>query len=353
MCLFIEAAELSVCCRNLKCLTCATCGDFAVLSSVWEKSTSCRINTIISLFPVVRPCCPLSWLPRFVPGFFRAPSHSLAMVSCRLSALCFPALAGRRCRGDKSPFCRMEVLSRYCTIPGYKQMCCRSCDGSTDSDPTDVAPTDVMDAGLTSTDPSPSVNTFMQYGSSSAWLDLFSISDPTDEHPTTVSPTTVLYSTAFPSMPFEYTDTMVTLGDTGDGQVTTSSAPFSSTAPHKEKATGDLSETNFVDVPYWKPGLDHNVSPNYLNRRRTRNKHILELLAERRRQNPPAKRKTSVWQRNRFSLTGALYGPISSVMVCQILKNNCKEIKTWKIQLYIYRTKELYRYLPCVCINEL
>ncbi|XP_072562614.1 A disintegrin and metalloproteinase with thrombospondin motifs 2-like isoform X2 [Paramormyrops kingsleyae] len=208
-------------------------------------------------------------------------------------------ISNRRCRGDKSPFCRMEVLSRYCTIPGYKQMCCRSCDGSTDPDPTDVTPmdvtpTDVTDAGLTSTDPSPSMNTFMKYSSSSTWLDLFSFSDPTDEHPTTVSPTTVLYSTTFPSMPFEYTDTMVTLGDIGDGQVTTSSAPFSSTAPPKEKATGDLSETNFIDVPYWKPGLDHNVSPNYLNRRRTRNKYILELLAERRRQNPPAKRKMRV-----------------------------------------------------------
>ncbi|KAM7397386.1 hypothetical protein PAMA_005609 [Pampus argenteus] len=33
----------------------------------------------------------------------------------------------QRCRGDRSVFCRMEVLSRYCSITGYRQMCCKSC----------------------------------------------------------------------------------------------------------------------------------------------------------------------------------------------------------------------------------
>ncbi|CAI5784843.1 disintegrin and metalloproteinase with thrombospondin motifs 3 [Podarcis lilfordi] len=31
------------------------------------------------------------------------------------------------CLGDKSIFCQMEVLSRYCSIPGYKKLCCESC----------------------------------------------------------------------------------------------------------------------------------------------------------------------------------------------------------------------------------
>ncbi|KAM6984252.1 A disintegrin and metalloproteinase with thrombospondin motifs 2-like [Tautogolabrus adspersus] len=33
----------------------------------------------------------------------------------------------QRCRGDRSVFCQREVLSRYCSIPGYRQMCCKSC----------------------------------------------------------------------------------------------------------------------------------------------------------------------------------------------------------------------------------
>uniref|UniRef100_UPI0037E7F2D5 A disintegrin and metalloproteinase with thrombospondin motifs 2-like n=1 Tax=Semicossyphus pulcher TaxID=241346 RepID=UPI0037E7F2D5 len=39
-----------------------------------------------------------------------------------------PKISSRqRCRGDRSVFCRMEVLSRYCSIAGYQQMCCKSC----------------------------------------------------------------------------------------------------------------------------------------------------------------------------------------------------------------------------------
>lgn len=29
--------------------------------------------------------------------------------------------------GDKSIFCQMEVLARYCSIPGYNKLCCESC----------------------------------------------------------------------------------------------------------------------------------------------------------------------------------------------------------------------------------
>ncbi|XP_077417122.1 A disintegrin and metalloproteinase with thrombospondin motifs 3 isoform X4 [Vanacampus margaritifer] len=31
------------------------------------------------------------------------------------------------CHGDKSIFCQMEVLARYCSIPGYSKLCCDSC----------------------------------------------------------------------------------------------------------------------------------------------------------------------------------------------------------------------------------
>uniref|UniRef100_A0A674B4R2 ADAM metallopeptidase with thrombospondin type 1 motif, 2a n=1 Tax=Salmo trutta TaxID=8032 RepID=A0A674B4R2_SALTR len=32
-----------------------------------------------------------------------------------------------QCKGDRSAFCRMEVLNRYCSNRGYRQMCCKSC----------------------------------------------------------------------------------------------------------------------------------------------------------------------------------------------------------------------------------
>ncbi|XP_075058445.1 A disintegrin and metalloproteinase with thrombospondin motifs 3 isoform X3 [Mixophyes fleayi] len=31
------------------------------------------------------------------------------------------------CLGDKSIFCQMEVLARYCSIPGYNKLCCKTC----------------------------------------------------------------------------------------------------------------------------------------------------------------------------------------------------------------------------------
>uniref|UniRef100_A0A8C2Z0N7 ADAM metallopeptidase with thrombospondin type 1 motif 2 n=1 Tax=Cyclopterus lumpus TaxID=8103 RepID=A0A8C2Z0N7_CYCLU len=44
-----------------------------------------------------------------------------------------PPCSGHRCRGDRSVFCRMEVLSRYCSIAGYRKMCCKSCSNLTNS----------------------------------------------------------------------------------------------------------------------------------------------------------------------------------------------------------------------------
>uniref|UniRef100_A0A3Q0SBJ1 ADAM metallopeptidase with thrombospondin type 1 motif, 3 n=1 Tax=Amphilophus citrinellus TaxID=61819 RepID=A0A3Q0SBJ1_AMPCI len=35
------------------------------------------------------------------------------------------------CNGDKSIFCQMEVLARYCSIPGYNKLCCDSCNKRT------------------------------------------------------------------------------------------------------------------------------------------------------------------------------------------------------------------------------
>lgn len=38
-----------------------------------------------------------------------------------------PLLLDEPCLGDKSIFCQMEVLARYCSIPGYNKLCCESC----------------------------------------------------------------------------------------------------------------------------------------------------------------------------------------------------------------------------------
>uniref|UniRef100_A0A2K5KEU0 ADAM metallopeptidase with thrombospondin type 1 motif 14 n=2 Tax=Colobus angolensis palliatus TaxID=336983 RepID=A0A2K5KEU0_COLAP len=51
------------------------------------------------------------------------------------------------CTGDRSVFCQMEVLDRYCSIPGYHRLCCVSCikkasgpNPSPDPGPTSLPP---------------------------------------------------------------------------------------------------------------------------------------------------------------------------------------------------------------------
>ncbi|XP_061586706.1 A disintegrin and metalloproteinase with thrombospondin motifs 3 [Cololabis saira] len=61
------------------------------------------------------------------------------MVTCRIGDQCNgekpetvrPCRLGpchdEPCSGDRSIFCQMEVLARYCSIPGYNKLCCDSC----------------------------------------------------------------------------------------------------------------------------------------------------------------------------------------------------------------------------------
>ncbi|XP_047441070.1 A disintegrin and metalloproteinase with thrombospondin motifs 2-like isoform X2 [Mugil cephalus] len=49
----------------------------------------------------------------------------------------FPKISSRqRCHGDRSVFCRMEVLKRYCSLPDYWRICCKSCSNVTETVPT-------------------------------------------------------------------------------------------------------------------------------------------------------------------------------------------------------------------------
>ncbi|XP_045886115.1 A disintegrin and metalloproteinase with thrombospondin motifs 2-like [Micropterus dolomieu] len=48
----------------------------------------------------------------------------------------FPKISSRqRCHGDRSVFCRMEVLKRYCSLPDFQRMCCKSCSNVTIAEP--------------------------------------------------------------------------------------------------------------------------------------------------------------------------------------------------------------------------
>ncbi|KAG8454217.1 hypothetical protein GDO86_000743 [Hymenochirus boettgeri] len=81
-----------------------------------------------------------------------------SMRECKLSAC-----SDEPCLGDKSIFCQMEVLARYCSIPGYNKLCCESCSKRGTQQPpylTEAAetedelifdPSDLYQAGMTPT----------------------------------------------------------------------------------------------------------------------------------------------------------------------------------------------------------
>ncbi|XP_062976895.1 A disintegrin and metalloproteinase with thrombospondin motifs 2 [Elgaria multicarinata webbii] len=141
------------------------------------------------------------------------------------------------CQGDKSMFCRMEVLYRYCAIPGYNKLCCSSC--SKYSNKT---------------------------GSNSTRSNQSKVNDIEED-----------------ITPILTTPVEVHIPHTTSGPPLVSKANITSS-----NATVDRPEGNTVDVPYKIHGLENEVPQhNIILRRRppyerTKNQRIQELIAEKR-----------------------------------------------------------------------
>uniref|UniRef100_A0A672FXN5 ADAM metallopeptidase with thrombospondin type 1 motif, 2 n=1 Tax=Salarias fasciatus TaxID=181472 RepID=A0A672FXN5_SALFA len=186
-----------------------------------------------------------------------------------------------RCRGDRSVFCRMEVLSRYCSIPGYRQMCCKSCSQGNFSNPVNqssVAP--------------PTESSVAPHARKTALPHLFRNQSPT------IPPVTVSMVTSPTEAPFRTSTSIITATSSG-GKILQVSTNHS----HKDQAVAGSSpsffplvkkDNNSVDeVPYQIVGLDGEVGRSQQNyfvprmpriRERTHNKRIQQLLNEKRRQ---------------------------------------------------------------------
>ncbi|CAL8281279.1 unnamed protein product [Arctogadus glacialis] len=95
-----------------------TCGNGTIQRQVLcgsdQNSSACGGATPVSLQPCQLPSCDKN--TSIVQWISRSPQSSDA-----------PLITRQRCRGDQSAFCRLQVLSRYCSMPKYRQMCCKSC----------------------------------------------------------------------------------------------------------------------------------------------------------------------------------------------------------------------------------
>uniref|UniRef100_A0AAY4DDV6 ADAM metallopeptidase with thrombospondin type 1 motif 2 n=1 Tax=Denticeps clupeoides TaxID=299321 RepID=A0AAY4DDV6_9TELE len=131
------------------------------------------------------------------------------------------------CNRDRSVFCRMEIFLRYCSLPGYQQLCCKSCTTTNTTKAQPITPDPQRHMSPTVTVPlAPSVSTEGTSGSAD---------NKATEHP-------------------------------------------------------QRGESNAIDVPLFTTGADSEVGVNNVIHRRsrvflrekTRNKRIQELLEEKR-----------------------------------------------------------------------
>uniref|UniRef100_A0A3P9AQA4 Peptidase M12B domain-containing protein n=1 Tax=Esox lucius TaxID=8010 RepID=A0A3P9AQA4_ESOLU len=212
-----------------------TCGNGTQERQVLCSSSENSVGLCMEAKPATLRSCQLfpcdgrnfliQWLSRANPEF-PAPKISSSK---------------RQCKGDKSALCRTEVLRRYCSHFGFRQLCCKSYTPRLHQGVPHLHP------------PPPGKLQFPELPSPPPNLLLVQLSPSSPRPPqlgVTQSPPTI--------------------------------------APHW---TEERSENNLVDVPYRIVGVDNEVSQNHFVPRRrtpfretTRNKRIQELLAEKRRQ---------------------------------------------------------------------
>uniref|UniRef100_A0AAY4DH57 ADAM metallopeptidase with thrombospondin type 1 motif 2 n=1 Tax=Denticeps clupeoides TaxID=299321 RepID=A0AAY4DH57_9TELE len=136
------------------------------------------------------------------------------------------------CNRDRSVFCRMEIFLRYCSLPGYQQLCCKSCTTTNTTKAQPITP-----------DPQRHMS------------------------PTVTVPQDI--STSF---------SVITHHST------------THTSSYKATEHPQRGESNAIDVPLFTTGADSEVGVNNVIHRRsrvflrekTRNKRIQELLEEKR-----------------------------------------------------------------------
>uniref|UniRef100_A0A7N8X386 A disintegrin and metalloproteinase with thrombospondin motifs 2-like n=1 Tax=Mastacembelus armatus TaxID=205130 RepID=A0A7N8X386_9TELE len=234
-----------------------------------------------------------------------------------------PPCSRLRCRGDRSAFCQMEVLSRYCSIAGYRQMCCKSCSegnfSSTNLSDFIYVEYDEYDEYSSYEEPSissdvipttttPTTTTTTRRPRKTAPPHLFKKRTTTATMPSATVPVITVDSQSPMSVSIQTSvvpeiltitsaepDDIITLGgqnlQTQISQIETEPKPTSSSSsfiPLSKKDNNSLDE-----VPYRVLGLDSDTGSGQQNyfvprmppiRERTQNKRIQELLNEKRRQ---------------------------------------------------------------------
>ncbi|XP_059378241.1 A disintegrin and metalloproteinase with thrombospondin motifs 2-like [Carassius carassius] len=103
-----------------------TCGN-----GTQERQVLChtRDNTIglcLDSKPAALRPCRMDPCPRSTSDFNKHGNFLIQWLSRHDPKYPLQRMS-KSCHGDRSAFCRMEVLHQYCSLPGFQRMCCKSC----------------------------------------------------------------------------------------------------------------------------------------------------------------------------------------------------------------------------------
>ncbi|XP_072251937.1 A disintegrin and metalloproteinase with thrombospondin motifs 2-like [Leuresthes tenuis] len=218
----------------------------------------------------------------------------------------YPRISSRyRCHGDRSVFCRMEVLKRYCSLPDYWRICCKTCSNVNSTEPesnSSIPPTlmtsmwpivitppssDILRSGITTPQPTEAVITTISASTMYSWSTthlpastaptIHSTSTPqsTTEIMPTHPPTAAsvpLFHTTFPKdITSESTDTLLataaTAGTMTDADLTTTNSPVM-TSPAQSTTEIDILLKSKPDKKI-QPKTKEKVIPSKINQKNT------------------------------------------------------------------------------------
>ncbi|KAL2095227.1 hypothetical protein ACEWY4_009946 [Coilia grayii] len=208
----------------------------------------------------IRPCHPIP-----------CPNHTRNYITQWLSRpdpkVSSPRSSSRQtCKVDKSFFCRMEMLSKYCSNQVYKQMCCKSCsEGNYTATNWNLTATTTTTSTSTTTTPATTTDSTYDIPTSPAYtLDYY---DPTEDYfffnpitkvyRTTVSTTDLLsmggHTTPLPTTTFEETTFSIYTDTEEDYIDSTTSGPRTTSLPRRS-----VVPTSWLDVvKSWSPTTVH------------------------------------------------------------------------------------------------
>ncbi|XP_030252912.1 A disintegrin and metalloproteinase with thrombospondin motifs 2-like isoform X1 [Sparus aurata] len=287
----------------------------------------------------------------------------------------FPKISSRqRCHGDRSTFCRMEVLKRYCSLPDYQRMCCKSCSNvniaelrpnststlitSIRPSVSDAPPTSTLSSDFTTNQPTKAVVTTIPASTidplTTTHPPTFTTADPPHSTPSPPSTTQIIPTQASTSAPVLSTSfsMLTTPVITTSPSVTAHPLPLpapdidDSTIPQSQSTTNSPTTSGVITTTY----LPATTSPTLMTESST--KEDKPLKPNPKKTIPPKKKpkkvlqpKTKVTKQTQTKTNpqnNPKPGPKNATSQVKVNQNRFKVIKTYPKKKTLQTTSSYY-----------